>query len=68
MPYDDLKIKTKDNIYLHGWFIKQNDSTLRPTIIYFHENAGSKKFFIKFIFFNFFQNIFICQILDFVCL
>ena len=43
MEYEDVNISTKDKINLHGWFIKQTDSKTRPTIIYFHENAGSKK-------------------------
>ena len=41
MEYENLKIETKDKENLHGWFVKQPDSKERPTIIYFHENAGS---------------------------
>ena len=41
MEYEDLNITTKDKVHLHGWFIKQSNSKVRPTIIYFHENAGS---------------------------
>jgi hypothetical protein len=41
MDYEDLNILTKDKINLHGWLIKQTDSRNRPTIVYFHENAGS---------------------------
>jgi hypothetical protein len=41
MEYEDLKISTEDKINLHGWFIKQPDSVNRPSIVYFHENAGS---------------------------
>ena len=42
MQYEDLYITTDDKVKLHGWLIKQSDSKSRPTIIYFHENAGSK--------------------------
>ena len=42
MLYEDLYITTADKINLHGWLIKQPDSKSRPTIIYYHENAGSK--------------------------
>lgn len=52
MQYENLKITTNDKINLHGWFIKQADHLKRPTIIYFHENAGSKIFFkLNFVFF-----------------
>ncbi len=39
MNYRDIYVKTEDNIKLHGWFVWNNKSA--PTIIYFHENAGS---------------------------
>jgi len=49
MEYEDIRISTEDKVKLHGWFIKQPDSKNRPTIIYFHENAGSnKKFYFLF--------------------
>jgi len=41
IPYDDIYIKTKDGFTLHGWFLKQKNSTQVDTIIYFHENAGN---------------------------
>lgn len=45
MSYSELRIKTKDNVTLFGWFIFQKENSLkRPTFIYFHENAGSKLF------------------------
>lgn len=50
MEYEDLNITTKDKINLHGWLIKQPDSIKRPTIVYFHENAGSNN---KILFENF---------------
>ncbi len=53
MEYEDLKILTKDKINLHGWFIKQIDSKNRPTIVYFHENAGSKYKFFSYYSYNY---------------
>jgi fermentation-respiration switch protein FrsA (DUF1100 family) len=41
MVYEDVKIKTKDNLTLHGWFIKQKNPLSHETLIYFHENAGN---------------------------
>lgn len=41
MLYEDVKIKTKDNLTLHGWFIKQKNPSAHETVIYFHENAGN---------------------------
>jgi pimeloyl-ACP methyl ester carboxylesterase len=48
MPYKEVKITTKDKIKLYGWFIYQNDSNNRTTIIYFHENAGNLGFRLPF--------------------
>ena len=42
MLYKDVQIKTKDNELLHGWFLHQENSHNFKTIVYFHENAGSK--------------------------
>lgn len=41
---DELRIKTSDNLTLYGWLVYLNNDTLkeRPSIVYFHENAGSK--------------------------
>ena len=41
MDYEDAKIKTKDGLMLHGWFIKQKKPLECDTVIYFHENAGN---------------------------
>lgn len=42
MPYQDVYIHTKDNIYIHAWFItQQNNKNDAPTIIFFHGNAGN---------------------------
>jgi len=42
IPFKEVRIKTKDNETLHGWFLYQSNSYLSKTIVYFHENAGSK--------------------------
>ena len=42
MEYEEVFVKTKDNLKLFGWFIKQIDPHLFPTIVYFHENLGSR--------------------------
>jgi len=34
-------VTTKDKLILRGWFIKQKNSYMHETIIYFHENAGN---------------------------
>ena len=41
MPFEDVYVKTKDGVKLHGWFIKQANPKEHDTIIYFHENAGN---------------------------
>lgn len=44
MNYENVEIKTEDNICLRGWFIKQKGIIKGiPTVVYFHENAGSNK-------------------------
>ena len=42
LKYRDISTKTKDGIKLAGWLIFQDENTKSPTLIYFHENAGSK--------------------------
>jgi len=39
MNYKEVRILTKDNLKLYGWFIIKDRKS--PTIIYFHENAGN---------------------------
>jgi hypothetical protein len=48
MFYKEVWILTKDNIKLYGWFIYHEayENKSYPTIIYFHENAGSNILFI----------------------
>ena len=41
LVYDDIFIRTIDNIRIHGWLIKQTESNNVPTIICFHGNAGN---------------------------
>jgi hypothetical protein len=49
MNYKEVRITSKDGVKLYGWFIYHEEdpveSQKRPTIIYFHENAGSKKYY-----------------------
>jgi hypothetical protein len=44
LPFDDLEIKTEDGIVVRGWRILQENSRNSPTIVFFHENAGSNIF------------------------
>ena len=41
MPFEEVYIKTKDQLTLHGWLIKQKKPKEADTVIYFHENAGN---------------------------
>ncbi len=48
LNYEDVTITTSDNIKLHGWLVKMpGPQQYYPTIVYFHENAGSKKIIIE---------------------
>lgn len=50
MPYENLYFTTEDGLKLHAWFIKGKDeeeTKARPTILFFHANAGSKYIEIK---------------------
>ena len=42
LKYKEIKTKTKDNINLVGWLVYQEEDKKFPTLLYFHENAGSK--------------------------
>lgn len=52
LKYKEVRIKTKDNLKLYGWFIydKERAEKLKdfPTFIYFHENAGNIGFRLPF--------------------
>ena len=41
LQYRELDIICKDGVKLHGWFAYKGKPMLNPTIVYFHENAGS---------------------------
>ncbi|GMH75930.1 hypothetical protein TL16_g06911 [Triparma laevis f. inornata] len=43
IPFSSLKIPTTDNIEIHAWLLLHPDSltSRRPTIIFFHGNAGN---------------------------
>ena len=41
MPYEDVKIKTSDNLNLHGWLIKTKTPLESPTLVIFQGNAGN---------------------------
>ena len=40
IAYEDVYLDTDDGLVLHGWHMKQADSQ-RPTILFFHGNAGN---------------------------
>lgn len=42
LNYKEIKVLTKDGYYLYGWLVYVSENVKQPTIIYFHENAGSK--------------------------
>lgn len=42
LKYKEITTKTKDNVKLVGWLVYQNENTKNKTLLYFHENAGSK--------------------------
>ncbi len=41
LPYTDVYLDVKDGVTIHGWLITQEVPTSRPTILYFHGNAGN---------------------------
>ena len=41
VPYKEVEIITKDKLRLYGWLTHQENGPSK-TMIYFHENAGSK--------------------------
>lgn len=42
LPYESIKINNKDGIKIHMFLIKQTvNSNHKPTMIYFHGNAGN---------------------------
>jgi dienelactone hydrolase len=41
LDYEDVEIKSKDGVIIRGWLIKTHNSRNKPTVIFYHENAGS---------------------------
>jgi len=41
IPFEELDIETIDGIQVRAWLLKQKDSRTRPTVIFFHGNAGN---------------------------
>ncbi len=41
LKYKEIKVRTIDNVTLFGWLVYKKD-TPNKTLLYFHENAGSK--------------------------
>ena len=46
LKYKEVRTKTKDNIKLAGWLVYKEENLKLPTLLYFHENAGSKLNFL----------------------
>ena len=42
IDYEDLMISCKDGVKINAWLMKQKDHATRPTLIFFHGNAGSE--------------------------
>ena len=42
VPFEEVYFTTADKVKLHGYLLKQNESTYKdaPTIVHFHGNAG----------------------------
>jgi hypothetical protein len=47
IPFEDVMIKTKDNVSIHTWLLLQEEAENSPTLIYFHGNAGNMGFRLK---------------------
>ncbi|ETP52466.1 hypothetical protein, variant 1 [Phytophthora nicotianae P10297] len=41
IDYEDLMIPCKDGVKINAWLMKQKEHTTRPTLIFFHGNAGN---------------------------
>ena len=42
LKYKEIKTITPDNIKLVGWLVYMEENKKNRTLLYFHENAGSK--------------------------
>jgi len=38
-PYENVELRTEDNVLLHGWYVPASNS--RNTLLFFHGNAGN---------------------------
>ncbi|KAF4038467.1 alpha/beta hydrolase fold [Phytophthora infestans] len=41
IEYEDLMIPCKDGVKINAWLMKQKEHSTRPTLIFFHGNAGN---------------------------
>ncbi|KAG7393100.1 Alpha/beta hydrolase domain-containing protein 13 [Phytophthora pseudosyringae] len=41
IDYEDLMIPCRDGVKINAWLMKQKEHTARPTLIFFHGNAGN---------------------------
>ncbi|KAL3658803.1 hypothetical protein V7S43_016171 [Phytophthora oleae] len=41
IDYEDLMIPCKDGVKINAWLMKQKEHTTRPTLVFFHGNAGN---------------------------
>ncbi|KAL8269737.1 hypothetical protein Esti_006336 [Eimeria stiedai] len=41
LPFEDVFIRTRDGLTLHGWLLPQPNAKQVPTFLYFHGNAGN---------------------------
>ncbi|KAG1689567.1 hypothetical protein DVH05_020317 [Phytophthora capsici] len=41
IDYEDLMIPCKDGVKVNAWLMKQKEHTTRPTLLFFHGNAGN---------------------------
>ena len=44
IPFEETFLQTPDGVSIHTWLLLQKDSANRPTLIYFHGNAGNMGF------------------------
>jgi len=44
LKYHNIVITTRDDVLIRGWICLNEQSKTVPTIVYFHENAGSNYF------------------------
>ncbi|KAJ1431670.1 Alpha/Beta hydrolase protein [Ochromonadaceae sp. CCMP2298] len=47
IEYEEHFVTTKDGVRIHTWLMLHKDSEDRPTLIYFHGNAGNMGFRLK---------------------